>query len=202
MRFIDLDGTLVDLWPRYYQVFCTLLHAGNVTLEQYKKSKQQYIKDEKVAKSLGYKLPKGYFFEKAQLLEEKKYLALDHLLMTKEEIKNIFGNKKTILLTKRRFPEHLEWQLNQWGLHIPTVTVSDTKLQWLQEHCSEKSIIVGDSLMDLEAGKLDIIFPLMVGYGLGTKAQFDDFGVPYIYLDTVQKMYKYLSYFQTVSNGM
>ena len=75
MRFIDLDGTLLDLWPRYHKVFCTLLDVRNISLEQYRKRKQKYGKDEIVARSFGCELPENFFLRKAQLLESKEYLA-------------------------------------------------------------------------------------------------------------------------------
>ena len=192
MRYIDLDGTLLDLWPRYYKVFCTLLHVEDIKFEEYRKRKRQYGKDGMVARFFGYELPKGYFSKKKELLEEREYLALDCLLLTVEEIKKIFRDDKTMLLTKRRFPKQLEWQLDQLGLDIPMVTANNTKLQWLRENCFEESIIVGDSLIDLDAGKLDNISPIMVGYGLGTKVQFDNYGVKYTYMDTPQKMLAFL----------
>ena len=77
MRFIDFDGTLVDLWPRYYHVFCSLLNIEWVKIDEYKRAKQKLGKDELVAQYFGKQLGKTYFEEKSIALEEKEFLKYD-----------------------------------------------------------------------------------------------------------------------------
>lgn len=53
--------------------------------------------------------------------------------------------------------------------------------------------MVGHSIMDLETGYLPNILPVMVGYGLGTKEQFDSLEIPYLYLNSAEEMFYYLT---------
>lgn len=184
MRFLDLDGTILDLWPRYYSVFCELLRAKNITLQQYKSKKLCLCRDDAVAASFGYVLPADYFIKKAELLEDREFLKLDGLYLSGTQIGMLFEGDNTMILTKRRRLDNLNWQLRKLGIDLPTVVIEDlTKKQWIQlNYPVERSEMIGDSIMDLETGQLPNVLPVMVGYGLGTRKQFDSVKIPYIYI--------------------
>ncbi len=193
--FIDLDGTLLDLWPRYYRVFCELLHTDDITLERYKEKKRELGQDSAVAAAFGYALAPDHFIRKAELLEDKSYLSLDELYLSQQQIKTLFARGDAMILTKRRQPDNLEWQLDRLGIRVPVTIVRDqTKLQWIKENQpDEEAVMVGDSMIDIETGRSSNILVLMTGYGLGTKKQFDSIGIPYTYADTPVSMVEYLS---------
>ncbi len=192
--FIDLDGTLLDLWPRYYRVFCGLLHTDGITLGRYKEKKRELVQDSAVAEAFGHALSPGHFTKKAELLEDKRYLLLDRLCLPQEQIETIFAKGNAMILTKRRQPDNLEWQLDRLGIRVPVAIVRDqTKLQWIKEnHPDEEAVMVGDSMIDMETGQMPNISVIMVGYGLGTKGQFDSVGIPYTYADTAASMARHL----------
>lgn len=193
MRFFDLDGTILDLWPRYHNVFCNLIGADDITLKQYKEKKQELREDSKVAAFFGYELSLDYFIKKARLLEARPLLALDELWLSKDQIKRLFEDRNTMFLSKRRYPNNLRWQLARLGIDLPVVVTGNlTKVQWIEQNYPEQSsIMVGDSIMDLETGYLPYIHPVMVGYGLGTKEQFDSVGIPYKYFDSAQELFRF-----------
>ncbi|MCI8730204.1 MAG: hypothetical protein HFH57_03525 [Lachnospiraceae bacterium] len=194
MRFLDLDGTILDLWPRYYSVFCELLRAKNITLQQYKSKKLCLCRDDAVAASFGYVLPADYFIKKAELLEDREFLKLDGLYLSGTQIGMLFEGDNTMILTKRRRLDNLNWQLRKLGIDLPTVVIEDlTKKQWIQlNYPVERSEMIGDSIMDLETGQLPNVLPVMVGYGLGTRKQFDSVKIPYIYIDSPNELIDYL----------
>ncbi|MCH5303920.1 MAG: HAD family hydrolase [Ruminococcus sp.] len=181
MIFVDFDGTLVDLWPRYHAVFTALCDLNSVTVQEYKEVKQRLVFDEKVAKYFGKKLCKNYFEKKAKLLEDKEYLALDRLFLQPEAINQAFIKNDAILLSKRRNKKHFKWELEQMGLYVPSIVISDTsKKDWiLEEFPGKRCIIIGDSIADLEAAQLNNVNAFMVDFGLGTEEQFIRSGIPF-----------------------
>ncbi|MEY8480583.1 hypothetical protein AALD74_01850 [Lachnospiraceae bacterium 48-21] len=187
MIIFDFDGTLNNLWMRFHRVFCDLLSLEDITLETYKKVKQLLIKDELVAMEFGKTLPYDYFSRKREMLEAKKYLALDELFFPKEDIEKWIHENQGIIVTKRYSQANLKWQLQSLGLDVPVAVVkAQSKRQWIQENIRSKDLtIIGDSLMDLDAGKLPYVKPVMVGYGLGTRSQFDKNALGYTLLDEV-----------------
>lgn len=180
MIFVDFDGTLIDLWPRYHAVFSSLLEL-DVSLHQYKKIKQRLVLDEKVAEFFGKTLNEKYFIHKAELLERKDYLALDKLVLSPEIVNDSFDNNHSIVLTKRRNPENFAWELDSLGLKVVSKVLTHTsKKNCVANDChTEKSIVIGDSLADLEVASLSYVKAYMVLYGLGTVKQFDSRQIPY-----------------------
>ena len=173
MIFLDFDGTLVDLWPRYYAVFCDLTKLNNVSLSEYRHTKQKLIKDSLVTEYFGQKLSSDYFEKKRIMLEEKKYLSLDKLFFEKEEIQCLL-KKNCIILSKRRNRNNFYWQLDNLGIKCNAYVV-ENKLEWIQAHASnENHIIIGDSVDDLKVGMLPNVTAWMVGYGVNVKEQFRD----------------------------
>lgn len=193
-KFIDLDGTLLDLWPRYHRVFCELLHIKDITLGEYKKKKQDLGQDNAVAEAFGYTLPPDYFIKKAELLEDKSFLSLDRLFLSRQQIEALSEDSDSIILTKRRKSDNLVWQMGRMGLNMPVIIVEgQTKLQWIKENYpGKRAVVVGDSMMDLETGRLPNISVIMTGYGLGTKKQFDSISIPYTYVNAPDEMVGHL----------
>lgn len=181
MIFLDFDGTLVDLWPRYYEVFSNLSGFKEISLEIYKKDKKLLLDDEKLASLYKIKLPNQYFRMKREALESQKFLELDEILIPKKQYE-ILKKKEIIILSKRRNPKMLSWQLMKLGINLPYQTLSDneSKKEWIKLNFpTGDHIIIGDSILDLEAGKLENVTPFMVESGLGTKDTFDQQNLKY-----------------------
>lgn len=195
MKIFDFDGTLVDLWPRYYAVFCELTNC-NVSLDRYKDVKRNFVRDERVAAEFGIALSDIYFDRKAILLEEKEFLKLDKLWLSVADTISLFEADGSFILSKRRNRDMLMWQLSYLGLDelvSKTHVVSDSKKEWVLEHfptCDK--IIIGDSLQDLEIGELPDTECIMVGCGLLQKSDFDEAKIHYTYCDTICDVIKCL----------
>ena len=138
-------------------------------------------------------MPADYFRKKSEFLERKDFLKFDKMWFSKTEIQKLFRND-SMILTKRRYSDNLKWQLNKLGIKATTVIVGEmTKLQWIENNYpKEDSLMIGDSIMDLETGYLPNVLPVMVGYGLETRKQFDNLGISYLYLDSAKEVFDYL----------
>lgn len=195
MVFLDFDGTLVDIWPRFYAAFCELSDAVRLTLEEYRSVKRRLVRDEAIADYLHVHLRENYFQRKKVLLESKRLLKLDRLLLDSDRLNAIIRKKGNILLlTKRRFPQNLAWELDALGLQMPAQVLRErSKAEWIQAHYpTEESVIIGDSVADLEAGNLPSVKAVMVSYGLGANESFSSAGIPFTLLETPMELYRYL----------
>lgn len=182
MILIDFDGTIIDLWPRYHAVFCDLTE-NSISLSEYRKLKQHYKKDELLAHTLGLKLPTDYFIKKALLLEDCYYLSYDKLLIPKDSLLRLFNQSDTIILTKRRNPENFIWELDYLGLsdiRFKAICTKKSKLEWAKENVTERSIIIGDDVRDLQVAILKYVDAIMVLTGLGTSEDYDALNIPYM----------------------
>ena len=151
MIIFDWDGTLIDLWPRYYAVFRDITGQSNISFQEYKCVKQKLLKDSLVAEHFMIKLPENYFELKKIMLEEKEYLLLDKLFFNQEELKILLNWKDVgkqnggydeensrnghredcIILSKRRNIPNFYWQINNLGLQCTAYAVED-KTDWLR----------------------------------------------------------------------
>ena len=185
LKIFDFDGTLVDLWPRFYAVFCNLSRA-DVSLDEYREAKRRLKRDEDVAEGLGVTLPSDYFERKAELLEDKEYLKLDKLLFTPDElVRLLFGN--SLILTKRRNEENFKWELDRLGIScdykVLTSRDEDTKLRWEEENIKTPAMVIGDSVDDIRLEQIDGVKAVAVGYGLSNRADFEGTGLCFEYAE-------------------
>lgn len=181
MTLIDFDGTIVDLWPRYHRVFCTLTNA-QVDLHTYKKAKQVYKRDESLARYLGVELPEDYFPRKAVLLEETEYLALDRLLVCGNQLLRFMEQKNAWILTARRRPDHFLWELDYLGLSAlrdRAICVNGSKTAWVEQHVPGEGIMIGDDVKDLQVVVASNLQAIMVLTGLCTAEDFRSTGLPH-----------------------
>lgn len=183
MVLFDFDGTIVDLWQRYYSVFVDLLHLKDLSLSAYKKRKLLFHSDSLVAKDIGCVLPEDYYSKKASLLEERKYLIKDTLLLDLSVLNSVLRQDAAIL-TKRRNKEAFIWQMNYLGIEgTPFVIENSSKKQWIESTINDNQsvTIIGDSIAELECATLPNVDAWMVGYGLNTKESFNSLNIPYSY---------------------
>ncbi len=189
MIYLDFDGTIIDLWPRYYNVFCHL--NGTVDFKSYKFFKQKLKKDELVAKALNVSLCDKYFEKKKLLLEDKSYLELDKIVISENDLRILYSLDATIL-TKRRNETNFIWQLEKLGIKLPYVVLDDStsKYEYVLDNCTDKGIIVGDSIQDLLVGKEENILAIMVSYGLNTIDDFNKEGIDYLLCNSPKDLVK------------
>lgn len=191
MYIFDFDGTIVDLWVRYYSVFKDILEFDKLCLSEYKRAKQSLHQDSLIANYFNKNLPKDYFTKKTALLEDRRYLEKDMLLVDLGLLNSLLA-KDAIILTKRRNAENFYWQMFELGIHGKAIVIQNgNKKDWVATNLDNYSriTIVGDSLADLEVSQLDKAGAWMVGYGLATKKEFDATGLPYRYFETPEEIW-------------
>lgn len=174
MIFFDFDGTVVNVWPRYYQVFLAASGFTEISQRDYVKAKRTLLSDQKVAQYFGKELPVQYFSMKRVLLEHEKYLCLDTLLASLTELNDIFSNVECRFLTKRRLASAFFAELRGLGLgHLSNKAIvlnpdeGMSKKTYLMQNFSQfEHIVIGDSESEWEAATLKNVHAVLVRTGL------------------------------------
>lgn len=174
MIFFDFDGTVVNVWSRYYQVFLAAAGATGISQNDYIRAKQMLISDENVAHYLGINLPAWYFSKKRDLLEADVYLQLDTLLAPIDELNTIFSRFECRFLTTRRRPNKFFMELKNLGLdHLSSRAIvlspdrGISKKEFLMRNFPQSShIVVGDSKSEWETAFLNNVHVVLVRTGL------------------------------------
>lgn len=161
MVIFDFDGTIVDVWQRYYAVFCRLMQGALPSMEDYKREKVSLSDDFRLAELFDLKPVSDYRGKKRALLEDKEYLSLDRLIVDPLLLTKRFNELGSIVLTKRRDRDALMREMDSLGLSciLDNVVVVDpdtgmSKAGWIEESGLMGSIdaVIGDSLEDMDAG--------------------------------------------------
>ena len=114
--FIDFDGTIVDVWERYYSVFKEISKDSELSFHTYKSLRKMGYTDEGIAVARQIYLPKGYKKLKSLLLEQEKYLVLDTMLVERHKLISFVFETNAKILTKRRNQRMFYWQIQYLGL--------------------------------------------------------------------------------------
>lgn len=171
--FFDFDGTIVDVWKRFYSVFLDAGHITNVSFSDYKKLKLALRKDSYIASFFDQVLSNDYYEEKKIRLEEYEYLNLDSLLVEPKKLIDFFKKNEAFILSKRRNKEHLIDELKR--LHLDdiiekTIVLNPddniSKLDYLKKNISCAFTLIGDSYEEYEARVLHNSFIILVNTGL------------------------------------
>lgn len=168
--FFDLDGVLIDPYPRYYAIHSLLARKHSLkqlSYEEYVRSKQNrrselfYLEDLR---------KDNYIQERLSLLEHPKFLSLDPLYFdAKETLKILKKRNKLYLVTVRRNRKELLEQLKNLGIvscfekifspercrfakSLPQVKEELLSL-FFQENKKTQAMIVGDTEADILTGK-------------------------------------------------
>lgn len=190
MILLDFDGTVVDLWPRYHAVFCTL-SGSKIDIYTYKKLKQKIKKDEELFNYLNLNMPLNYFSEKRILLEDTEFLKLDKLIVEKENLIAFIQKNNAKILTSRRHKENFLWELDYLGLHqlrIASVCTNGLKSDWIKSNNIHSGIIIGDDVRDLSVAINQNFSAIMVLSGLGTKIDFVKTKIPHTLVGSLQEI--------------
>lgn len=171
--FFDFDGTVVDLWERFYHVFCDLNGLQNLSLEDYKRIKREYEKDDLVAKKLGIHISEQYFNKKRDALEQEYYLFFDKPLVNVKLFNSFIKMNNSYLITKRNCVDNLYREIKRLGFEVELDKIivlesnNISKNEWFEKkYYGEKAILVGDGKEEYNTrfnGKVDLY---MVNTGL------------------------------------
>jgi len=165
MIIFDFDGTLIDVWKRYYEIFKKWWKL-DIDMKTFKRLKWQNQSESEILKSLEVKFEKEDFSRykmfKDQNLEEKEFLSFDELIIDPNYILKI--KEDYMILTMRKNVENFFWQLDRFGLKDLFKEKSfalkpegiDTKLEWLKNarDLDNEITVIGDSETDLKMVEL------------------------------------------------
>jgi Predicted phosphatases len=171
--YIDLDGTLLDVWPRYYAVMNKFLERHGLfalSLNEYKRQKLQWIRDEAILRHAAFGYPDGgkgllpiYRCWKQEALESATMLWLDQPIGRLNEFAAYVGPSYRLhLISIRRDPKLAMRQLRRLNLIAPFeridfVSPSQTgnpKWEAIRNRTCSQDIMIGDSEIDLACGSM------------------------------------------------
>lgn len=162
--YFDFDGTLVDVWERYYKILTSYLSLNGYecggTIEDYKREKLRLTKDHLVAETLWNARMDidDYLNYKRSMLETDEFLRLDRPIGDFAAAAEKLRKKgyRIVLLSLRRKPEMLHKELERLGYadcfdEIEVLNPENgEKTEWLVKRVNKGDILVGDSLGDLQ----------------------------------------------------
>lgn len=160
MYVFDFDGTIVDVWHRFYEVFCLCVGSRELSFDQYVIEKRRLRDDSLIADGIGRKLVSDFRELKAGCLEDLSYLRYDELLIDAKKLIEWFSEYPSIILTKRRIESHFRKELGWLGLEklqnrsfvlSPQLCVS--KGAWLKLELGKAGVcaVIGDTVEDMRA---------------------------------------------------
>ena len=171
--FFDFDGTIVDIWKRFYHVFLDAGKVSGIDFDLYKKQKLLLKRDSDVASYFGVALDVNYFENKKIMLEQIDYLKFDTLLVDPELLIRFFNSKEAYILSKRRNKNNLLKEIKNLKIDclINRVIVIDpdsniTKLDFLRQNVSAPFTLIGDSIEESNVSVLNNANVFLVSTGL------------------------------------
>lgn len=181
--YLDFDGTVTDIWIRYYRVlndFLSQNHMDKINLDEYKIRKKNRLFDHEIVKELsGQELDiEKYSKFKKEMLEDIKYLKLDSLIGEPSYYVDLFHQTgfRVEILTQRHqkenFMKQLKWLKIEFVFDAYTVVSpcrkENAKYQYLYNHVCKEDIMIGDSPVEKECAEKCHIPFLFVDSGLYT----------------------------------
>jgi len=176
----DLDGTLLDVWERYFTVFNSWWNIKGLSIQTYIKLKRELSEDILIVRSFGIDVPLSEYHRyreyKHEKLEAPEYLELDKEIVNWDKLKKL----DFIVLTIRRRAEALYQELRRRKLDflIHKIFVLEpgnklAKLNWVSRNYthSDEIYVVGDSETDLLVGKIPGVKVVLVNTGLQDPAK-------------------------------
>ena len=174
MLYFDFDGTLADVWQRYYHVFRDASRIPGIAFEEYVRIKKEFPRDADVAGHFGGALPEDYWEKKRSMLEDPAYLAYDRLFVPVEQICAFFREHNCRILTNRRRADAFYGQIKALGLEplldrciVLNPDDKKSKKQYLQEiHPDEQFVLVGDAEAEVQVAAIELAEVSIVRTGL------------------------------------
>lgn len=163
--YIDLDGTLTDVFPRYCGILNLFLKVKGIerscfTVSEYKILRHAGYSDIDILKNYYTFIEEKEFRRfKQSNLEDLSWLEKDILIDNPAKLKEYHNNY--ILITQRRNRKNAEAQIDDLGLNkifdeiviVTPVIGQNSKLIYLQEKAGKNDCIIGDSYIELECAR-------------------------------------------------
>ncbi|NLH39958.1 MAG: HAD family hydrolase [Elusimicrobia bacterium] len=206
--FFDIDGTLIDTSERHYRIYKDILYSYGIqkifSKRKFWNQKREGKKTVEIIYKKSFKqLKKNFAHDWLTKIEDRKYLKFDKLF---SGCLNVLSDlKKTndlIFVTMRNNKKNLLWELDNFGLNkycskiivgSPIDLKSKVPLinKYIIKNQRGKNIIIGDTEMDIAAGKKLGILTIASIYGIRSK-QFLSRLEPDYYLSKLSKLPKIL----------
>ncbi len=180
--YLDLDGTLLNVFDRLYKLYTFLLTEERVkkhlSKEEYITTKRENIKEEEIIKTqLSKEKRTDYHHKREKLIESPAFLQYDflpdHISKTLDKLQE---NYDLILITKRKSEQNLRDQLKRLEMDhfFRKILVTGEKYQSKaeiirEEYLSPHSIIIGDTEEDIITGKKLNITTIAITSGMREK---------------------------------
>ena len=180
--FLDLDGTILDAKYRYYKIYTDMLSQTSfnmLDISTYWDMKRNRIPEEEIAsKTTSLLFAKYYAKKRIDLIESMDYLILDVVFDGVYDVLNKWSfDHDLYLVTLRRNKTNLYRQLSFFDLHkyfrcVYNAGEFQIKKENLIKHeilDQSKCAIIGDTEVDIEAGKVLSIKTIAVTSGIRNK---------------------------------
>lgn len=165
--FVDFDGTIVDVLPRYYELLQAYIgRPCQLNFESYKYLKRLGIKDHDIVSRLcdGHCIElSSYLKFKRSNLEEIEWLRKDTIIGfpkdSYDKLKRL--GYSVVLLTQRRSEQNLTEQIRLLNLDdcfddlivVRPLVDQNAKLIYLENKTTSDDVIVGDSMVETECAE-------------------------------------------------
>ncbi|TJY43091.1 HAD family hydrolase [Cohnella pontilimi] len=171
--YIDLDGTLLDVWFRYYTIMRTFfdsVHLPFISLDDYKRLKWRWVQDEAIIQHAtkdqplaAHELVPSYQVWKRERLESQALLQWDEpigqLHAFAARLKPAY---RLNLISVRRDHEAARRQLQELNMMAPFERIDwvspsrerNPKWEALKNRADRGDLIVGDSETDIGCGSM------------------------------------------------
>lgn len=169
IAYIDFDGTIVDILPRYYGILSEYIHNKyllSLSYQQYCIFKRQGLRDHIIVKECfsGLNIDIGKYTQYKHLnLENDQWLKKDKVILYPKTAYKIFKELgySVVLLSLRNHKERLLDQIQYLGLNnafdnfvvLRPVPNQNAKLLYLTNKINTQDLIVGDSPIEMECAK-------------------------------------------------
>lgn len=179
MRYVvDFDGTIVDVWNRFFLTFCLASQIEKIGFDaaKYRSYRLSGISDYELLLRLGSPVtPNQFRVRKRRYLESQSLLSVDTLLVEQNSLLAWFAEHNAHIVTMRRSQEKLENEMRSLGISdllSHTVVINPdggySKRDWVQREIpgDEPVCAIGDAVTDMEIGTLKNAIALHVSTGL------------------------------------
>ncbi|RRJ64260.1 HAD family hydrolase [Paenibacillus oralis] len=169
--YIDLDGTLLDVWLRYYTVMDSFFERQSLpfpSFQKYKKQKRELVRDDAIIRhavrdnpAAAEELISNYMLWKKDKLESESLLKLDQPIgRIRVFAAQLKPNYRLHLISVRRNHEHAVRQLQRLNMVAPFERIDlvppslsiNPKWDSLRRLATPADLLIGDSEIDLQCG--------------------------------------------------